>query len=262
MRMSLRRFLPTSRQRSAGADASNKVPAKSLAVRKAFWRRSNRIGGVHLTSAGRPSVVCLCERRRISQTLTQFHDAVRSPVQNGAAVRGALRAAAALCSLPWNFRNRHDRICDRRTVAGYRGKPRGQRFVDRIARQRLCARRRRWRPSGCRHHNVAVTSAKGSRSEVQNPAPICLTGHAESDPFDLCSIDQALWSAQACWTRANSKSSDIRQRRQGSIARVQFSVSVDRLNANLIGAGLQMRPEAMANRRCFAPEHHCVDESV
>ena len=168
MRMSLRRFLPTSRQRSAGADASNKVPAKSLAVRKAFWRRSNRIGGVHLTSAGHPSVVCLCERRRISQTLTSFHDAVRSPVQNGAAVRAALRAAAALCSLPWNFRNRHDRICDRRTVAGYRGKPRGQRFIDRIARQRLCARRRRWRPSGCRHHNVAVTSAKVSRSEVQN----------------------------------------------------------------------------------------------
>jgi hypothetical protein len=31
--------LPTSRQRSAGADASNKVPTKSLALRKALSRR-------------------------------------------------------------------------------------------------------------------------------------------------------------------------------------------------------------------------------
>jgi hypothetical protein len=74
----------------------------------------------------------------------------------------ALRAAAALCSLPWNFRNRHDRVCGRRTVAGYRGKPRGQHFADRLARQRLCARRRRRRPSGCRHHDVAVTQADAS----------------------------------------------------------------------------------------------------
>jgi hypothetical protein len=75
-------------------------------------------------------------------------------------------------------------------------------------------------------------------------------------------LSQALSSAQTFWTRADSKSSNIRQRRQGSIARVQFSIRVDRLNANLIGAGFQMRPEALVNRRCVAPEHHCIDESV
>jgi MFS family permease len=47
----------------------------------------------------------------------------------------------------------------------------------------------------------------GAKSKIR--ASICLPGHAESDPFDLCWIDQALSSAQTFWTRADSKGSEF-----------------------------------------------------
>jgi hypothetical protein len=38
--------------------------------------------------------------------------------------------------------------------------------------------------------------------------------------------------------------SDIGQRRQGSIARFRISLCMDRLNANLVGARFEIRPQA------------------
>ena len=37
---------------------------------------------------------------------------------------------------------------------------------------------------------------------------------------------------------------------------------MDRLDADLSGAGFQMRPQAAGNRRRIAPQHHRVDEPV
>ncbi len=46
---------------------------------------------------------------------------------------------------------------------------------------------------------------------------------------------------------------------QSSIARFAVSLGVDRLDADLIGAGLQMRREATRDRRRIAPEDHRID---
>ena len=50
------------------------------------------------------------------------------------------------------------------------------------------------------------------------------------------------------------------ERGQRSVARLRISLCVDRLDADLIGAGVEMRPKAARDRRRIAPEHHRIDE--
>src|SRR5580658_7428162 len=55
---------------------------------------------------------------------------------------------------------------------------------------------------------------------------------------------------------------EFSERFQRSIARFDVSFRVNRLEAHVIGAGLQMRLQAAADRRRIAPEHHLVDETI
>jgi hypothetical protein len=56
--------------------------------------------------------------------------------------------------------------------------------------------------------------------------------------------------------------SDIGQRRQRSVTRCRIALSVDRLHADLIGAGVEMRPKAARDRLRVPMEHHRIDELV
>ena len=101
--------------------------------------------------------------------------------------------------------------------------------------------------------------------------PICKSPDSSSYPsidgephFGGLRVSAATSRHCACHRLGTAVSSRANtcERAQGSIAPFVVSLGVDRLDANLIGAGVEMRPEATSDRLRIAPEHHRIDEPV